>query len=117
MLKPNHFEYNICKSCLAVVSIAFYCLSFDPTFHNEFPIITLQVKEYLLKKSSVLFQGGILLMITSSVLFGIAIALSGSITIGSFEVGNATNSIKGNQFIDIPVPCIVQFLGLWKKSR
>ena len=55
-------------------------------------------------------------MITSSVLFGIAIALSGSITISSFEFGNATNSIKGNQFIDIPGPCIVQFLGLWEKS-
>ena len=43
-------------------------------------------------------------MITSSVLFGIAIALSGSITISSFEFGNATNSIKGNQFVDTPGP-------------
>ena len=87
-----------------MVSIAFYCLFFDPTFHNEFPIIILQAKEYLLKKSSVLFQRGILLMITSSVLFGIAIALSGSIAISSFEFGNATNSIKGNQFVDTSGP-------------
>ena len=43
-------------------------------------------------------------MITSSVLFGIAIALSGSIAISSFEFGNATNSIKGNQFVDTPGP-------------
>jgi hypothetical protein len=71
---------------------------------NEFSIITLQAKEYLLKKSLVLFQRGILLMITSSVLFGIAIALSGSIAISSFEFGNATNSIKGNQFVDTPGP-------------
>ena len=71
---------------------------------NEFSIITLQAKEYLLKKSSVLFQRGILLMITSSVLFGITIALSGSIAISSFKFGNATNSIKGNQFVDTPGP-------------
>ena len=43
-------------------------------------------------------------MITSSVLFGIAIALSGSIVISSFEFGNATNSIKGNQFVDTSGP-------------
>ena len=43
-------------------------------------------------------------MITSSVLFGIAIALSGSIAICSFEFGNSTNSIKGNQFVDTPGP-------------
>ena len=43
-------------------------------------------------------------MITSSVLFGIAMALSGSIAISSFEFGNATNSIKGNQFVDTPGP-------------
>ena len=56
-------------------------------------------------------------MITSSVLFGIAIALSSSITISSFEFGNATNSIKGNQFDDTPGLCIVQFLELGKKSH
>ena len=56
-------------------------------------------------------------MITSSVLFGIAIALSGSITISSFEFGNATDSIKGNQFIDTLGPCIVKFLELGKNSH
>ena len=56
-------------------------------------------------------------MITSSVLFGITIALSGSIAISSFKFGNATNSIKGNQFVDTPGPCIGQFLGLGKKLR
>ena len=40
-------------------------------------------------------------MITSGVLFGIAIALSGSIAISSFDFGNATNSIKGNQFVEV----------------
>ena len=43
-------------------------------------------------------------MVTSSVLFGIAIALSGSITISSLAFGNATNSIKGNQLVDTPGP-------------
>ena len=56
-------------------------------------------------------------MVTSSVLFGIAIALSGSITISSLAFGNATNSIKGNQFVDTPGHCIGQFLGLGKKLR
>jgi hypothetical protein len=54
-------------------------------------------------------------MVTSSVLFGIAIALSGSITISSLAFGNATNSIKGNQFFDTPGPCIVRFLIQVKK--
>ena len=52
-------------------------------------------------------------MITSSVLFGIAIALSGSIAMSSFEFGNATNSIKGNQFVDTGWSLCFQTPKIW----